>query len=86
MTITISPKTEILLKEQAARAGQDTNSLADKLLTELLEAEANDFEETCAGIEEGLADAEAGRVTSLEQVVAEVQERRRKRAEMNTTV
>lgn len=86
MTITIGPKAETLLKEQAARAGQDMNSLADRLLVELLEAEARDYEEMCAGVIEGLADVEAGRITPLEKVIAEVQERRSQRAKMIITV
>jgi hypothetical protein len=55
MTITISPQTETLLKEQAVRMGQDADVLADTLLQDLLAASAHDFEESCAAISEALA-------------------------------
>ncbi len=83
MTITISPQTEALLKEQAGLLGQDADSLADTLLLAALEEAARDFEEACQGIAEGLADAEAGRTFSFEEVrarfEAERAERRRRR-------
>lgn len=61
MTITLSPQTETLLKEQAEHLGQDADTLADELLQSALEGVARDFEESCAAIAEGFTDIEAGR-------------------------
>jgi len=71
MTITISPQTEAMLQEQSGRFGQDTDTLADSLLQQALEDAARDYEETCEAIAEGLADMEAGRTVSLEEVRAQ---------------
>lgn len=71
VTIIISSQTEVLLREQARRAGQDAHTLADTLLHSALEEAARDFEETCQAIAEGLADVEAGRTVPFEQVLAE---------------
>ncbi len=83
MTITLSPQTETLLKAQADRLGQDLDAYADLLLQSVLEEDARDFEESCAAIAESLADIEAGRTYSLEEVRAqfetEREERRRRR-------
>lgn len=70
MTISISPQTETLLKQQAGRLGQDADTLADTLLQSALEEATRDFEEACQAIEEGLADAEAGRTVSFEDARA----------------
>jgi len=83
MTITLSPQTETMLKEQAGRLGQDADAYAAALLQDVLEEAARDFEESCAAIAESLADIEAGRTYSLEEVraqfEAEREERRRRR-------
>ncbi len=71
MTITISPQTEAMLQEQSGRFGQDTDTLADSLLQRALEDAARDYEETCEAIAEGLADMEAGRTVSFEEVRAQ---------------
>lgn len=71
MTITISPQTEAMLQEQSGRFGQDTDTLADSLLQQALEDAARDYEETCEAIAEGLADMEAGRTVSFEEVRAQ---------------
>ena len=55
MTITISPQTETMLKEQAGRTGQNADLLADAMLQEMLLESAHDFEEACAAISEALA-------------------------------
>ncbi len=55
MTITLSPQTETLLREQANRAGQDADTFADTLLQDVLAEAARDFEESCAAISEALA-------------------------------
>ena len=55
MTITLSPQTETLLKEQAERLGQDADTLADALLQSVLEETARAFEESCQAVAEALA-------------------------------
>ena len=65
MTVTLSPRTEMLLSEQAQRTGQDTNSLADALLQDVLTDAARDYTDTVKAISEGLADVEAGRTVSF---------------------
>ena len=66
MTVTLSPQTGALLQEQSGRFGQDADTLADTLLQQ-----ARDYEETCQAIAEGLADMEAGRTVSFEEVQAQ---------------
>jgi hypothetical protein len=39
MTITLQPRTELLLREKAAREGQDVNRIVDTFIAALLEAE-----------------------------------------------
>ncbi|MBV9848528.1 MAG: hypothetical protein JO250_02455 [Armatimonadetes bacterium] len=55
MTVTISPETESLLREQAGRMGQDADVLADTLPQQALAEAARDFEESCTAIAEALA-------------------------------
>lgn len=83
MTITISPQTEALLKEQAGRMAQDADTLADTLLQSALEEAARDFEESCAAIAEALASDPADDLSLEEyraQFEAERAARQRKRA------
>ena len=66
MTITLTPETEALLRERAARDGQKVDALADVLLADALasdpdELTADEAAEVRAGIGRGLADCEAGR-------------------------
>jgi predicted transcriptional regulator len=70
MTVTLSPRTETLLQEQSGRFGQDKDTLADMLLQQALEEATLDYEETCQAIAEGLADMEACRTVSFEEVRA----------------
>ena len=70
MTVTLSPQTETLLSEQAQRTGQDTNTLADALLQEVLADAARHYEDTVQAIAEGLADVEAGRTVSFTEARA----------------
>ena len=70
MTLTLRPETEARLREQAERLGQDVDSLADALLKDALEEAAREYDETCRAIEEGLADLEAGRTVSFDEVRA----------------
>ena len=70
MVVTISPPTAALLKEQVGHLRQQTDNLADTLLLSALQTVGEDYAETCQAIAEGLADVEAGRVTSFEDVRA----------------
>lgn len=79
MTITLSPQTETLLREQAAALGKDADTLANSLLQNALEDAARDFEESCAAIAEGFADIEAGQTVSLEEARAQFEARRAER-------
>jgi predicted transcriptional regulator len=73
MTITIDLDPEVFarLHDKAARDGEDSASVAARLLAEALEWEAQDRREAIEGIRRGLADFEAGQFRSLEVVVAE---------------
>ena len=71
MTITLTPHTETLLKEQAGRLGQDTETLTEMLLRTALEEADRDFQQTCQAIADGLADVQAGRTLPYEQVLSE---------------
>lgn len=79
MTITISPQTEALLKEQAGRLGEDADTLADTLLQSVLEEAARDFEEAVEGIRRGLEAGAAGDEMPFEEYVTQVREKRRRR-------
>ena len=68
MTLTLSPQTETLLQKQAGLRGQEAQDFADALLLDALEADELDYEETCQAIAEGLADIDAGRTISFEEV------------------
>lgn len=54
MTITLSPHTEALLREHAARNGQSTEAFADSIIAETLEADQRDLEESVEAIREAL--------------------------------
>lgn len=75
LTISLRPEIEAQLKAKAADQGQDINSLAAKLLTQLLEWEQQETEEAIAGIQEGLDDFAAGRSHPF-QAFADKQRRR----------
>ncbi len=79
MTITISPETESILREEAARRGQEADILADTLLAEALAFARREFEETVAGIERGLQAAAEGQERPFEDYVADVKRRRLER-------
>jgi predicted transcriptional regulator len=85
MSITLTPKTESRLREQAERIGKDPNSLAEVLIADGLSNGAflddpdklTDAEvaEVRAGIRRGLEAAAEGRVKPLAQAVAEARQR-----------
>lgn len=71
IVVTLSPELEALLRDQAARQGQDINLLASELLANVLEWEAQDSEEAIKGIQQGLDDFEAGRFRSFHEFAQE---------------
>ncbi|MCC5626076.1 hypothetical protein [Nostoc sp. CHAB 5715] len=75
IVITLSPELEALLRDKAARQGQDVSLVASELLTSVLEWEVQESEEAIKGIQQGLDDFEAGRFRSFHEFA---QEQRRK--------
>ncbi|MBN3924424.1 hypothetical protein [Nostoc sp. NMS4] len=75
IVITLSPELEALLRDKAARQGQDVSLVASELLTNVLEWEVQESEEAIKGIQQGLDDFEAGRFRSFHEFA---QEQRRK--------
>ncbi|ODG99113.1 hypothetical protein A4S05_05555 [Nostoc sp. KVJ20] len=75
IVITLSPELEALLRDKAARQGQDVSLVASELLTSVLELEVQESEEAIKGIQQGLDDFEAGRFRSFHEFA---QEQRRK--------
>jgi predicted transcriptional regulator len=73
MTITIDLAPDVLarLHDKAARDGVDSEAVAARLLAEALEWESQDRREAIEGIQRGLADFEAERFRSLEEIAAE---------------
>lgn len=85
LTIELSPEEEARLRTNAAVRGQE---IKEYLLTlaendpaiDLSEfKDRNDFDESVAGISEGLADLDAGRTYSLEETFAYLREHRAER-------
>ena len=82
LVLEVNPETEARLKMFAAERGQDVT----EYLVELAEysheidlaefKDQADFDDSVAGIREGLADLEAGRTYSLEETSAYLNERR----------
>ena len=75
IVVTLSPELEALLRDKAARQGQDINLVASALLASVLEWEVQDSEEAVKGIQQGLNDFEADRFRSFHEFA---QEQRRK--------
>lgn len=79
LTLELSPESEARLRKNAARHGKD---VADYLLTlaendppiDLTEfRDQADFEDSVAAIREGLADLDAGRTISFEEMFAKLE-------------
>ena len=70
MTVILSPQVETLVREHAVLLGEEARELVDALVLEALEARRQEYEETCQAIAEGLADMDAGRTISFEEVRA----------------
>ncbi|MDZ8242296.1 MAG: hypothetical protein RMZ69_35045 [Nostoc sp. ChiQUE01a] len=71
IVISLSPELEALLRDKAARQGQDVSLVASELLTSLLEWEVQESEEAIKGIQQGLDDFEAGRFRSFNDFAEE---------------
>ncbi|MFN6513746.1 MAG: hypothetical protein RMY29_004485 [Nostoc sp. CreGUA01] len=71
IVISLSPELEALLRDKAARQGQDVSLVVSELLTSLLEWEVQESEEAIKGIQQGLDDFEAGRFRSFHDFAEE---------------
>ncbi len=72
MTITLTPETEIMLRERARQDGTDADAIADRMLRAVLSWDARDRAETLTGLRTGIADSDAGRVRSFAEFAAEL--------------
>ncbi len=71
LTLSLPPDIETLLIQRAERSGQDLSSLAIALLSIGLSSEGDDFFAAVDGIQQGLDDFEEGQFSSLDDFVAE---------------
>jgi hypothetical protein len=69
--ITLSPRLSELVEKAAAMRGLDAETYATTLIEASLSAEAREFEEACAGIARGLAQAQAGQLIPWEELKEE---------------
>nr|WP_199331029.1 hypothetical protein [Calothrix sp. FACHB-1219] len=65
------PKIEALLRQGAQSTGQDISQMAIVVLTLGLSLDDSDFFEALKGIQRGLDDFERGQFSSLEDFIAE---------------
>lgn len=70
-TISLSPDIEAKLQAKAKLQGQDINTLAAELLTQLIQWEQQDTEETISGIQQGLDAFTIGHARDFKYYVAE---------------
>jgi hypothetical protein len=71
ITLDLPPKIEALLRERAKSTGQDISQMALAVLTLGLSLDDGDFFEALKGIQRGLDDFEQGEFSSLENFIAE---------------
>ena len=71
ITISLAPDIEARLHARAAQQGQNINTLAAELLTQLIEWEQQDTEEAIAGIQRGLDDFATGQARSFQDFANE---------------
>jgi hypothetical protein len=71
ITLDLPPHIEALLYQRAAATGQDLQSTALAVLTLGLSLNDDDFFAALEGIQQGLDDFEQGKFSSLEDFVAE---------------
>lgn len=72
MTLTISPHLEARLRRKVAQENQDTDTVAETLLTMALDWEARDYAEAVEGIRNGIEASAAGRVRPAAEVFADM--------------
>lgn len=71
IVVILNPELEALLRDKAARQGQDIGLVASELLARVLEWEKQDSEAAIKGIQQGLDDFEAGRFRSFQEFADE---------------
>lgn len=71
ITLDLPPKVEALLRQRAESTGQDISQMALAVLTLGLSLNDQDFFEALKGIQRGLDDFEQGQFSSLEDFIAE---------------
>jgi hypothetical protein len=71
ITLDLPPKLETLLRQRAETTGQDLSQFTLAVLTLGLSLDDDDFFDSIAGIQQGLDDFEQGQFSSLEDFVAE---------------
>jgi len=71
IVVTLSPELEALLRDKAARQGQEISIVATELLASILEWEVQDSEEAIKGIQQGLDDFDTGQYRSFHEFAEE---------------
>jgi hypothetical protein len=71
LVVTLSPELEAQLREKAVSQGQDINTVASELLTNILKGEAQDSEEAVKGIRQGFDDFSTGKFRSFDEYADE---------------
>ena len=71
ITLELPPKIEALLRQRAESTGQDISQMALSVLALGLSLDDKDFFAALKGIQRGLDDFEQGQFSSLEEFVAE---------------
>jgi hypothetical protein len=71
ITLDLPPKLEALLRQRAEITGQDISHIGLAILAFGLSLDDTDFFESLNGIQRGLDDFEQGQFSSLEEFVAE---------------
>jgi predicted transcriptional regulator len=85
ITLDVPEETAEALRRVAGEEGRSIQEVIVERLVGALEAEARDFEEACEGIAAGIADMEAGRTVSLEEVRAQFEAEREARRKARET-
>lgn len=71
ITLNLPPKIEALLRQRAESTGKDISRIVLAVLALGLSLDERDFFESLNGIQRGLDDFEQGQLSSLEEFVAE---------------
>lgn len=71
ITLDLPPKIEALLRQRAESTGQDISQIALAVLAFGLTLDDQDFFDALNGIQQGLNDFEQGQFSSLEEFIAE---------------